>query len=136
MPTLGGSSGLKNFIKKHGLWDEDQNKSARSILKRIQDLGLESIRLSFADQHGLLRGKSILVAELESILSSGCSMTSTLLLKDTSNRTVFPIWEQGAGMNASQFNGAGDMIMVPDPKTFKVLPWSKKTGWFLCVPNQ
>ena len=132
MPTLAGSSGLKNFIKKHGLWDEDQNKSAMSILKRIQDLGLESIRLSFADQHGLLRGKSILVAELESILSSGCSMTSTLLLKDTSNRTVFPIWEQGAGMNASQFNGAGDMIMVPDPKTFKVLPWSKKTGWFLC----
>ena len=105
MPTLAGSSGLKNFIKKHGLWDEDQNKSAMSILKRIQDLGLESIRLSFADQHGLLRGKSILVAELESILSSGCSMTSTLLLKDTSNRTVFPIWEQGAGMNASQFNG-------------------------------
>ena len=59
-------------------------------------------------------------------------MTSTLLRKDESNRTVFPIWEHGAGINASEFNGAGDMIMVPDPKTFKVLPRSKKTGWFLC----
>ena len=73
-----------------------------------------------------------MVAELESILSSGCIMTSTLLRKDESNRTVFPIWEHGAGINASEFNGAGDMIMVPDPKTFKVLPRSKKTGWFLC----
>ena len=91
MPTLVGSSGFKNFIKKYGLWDEDQNKFAVSILKKIQDLGLESIRLSFTDQHGILRGKSVLVAELESILSSGCSMTSTLLRKDTSNRTVFLI---------------------------------------------
>ncbi len=132
MPTSKGSSGLKNFIKKHGLWNEDQSKSAASVLRKIQELGLESIRLSFADQHGLLRGKSILTAELESVLSSGCSMTSTLLLKDTSNRTVFPIWTSGAGMNETQFNGAGDMVMVPDPKTFKVLPWSKKTGWFLC----
>ena len=117
MPTLVGSSGFKNFIKKYGLWDEDQNKFAVSILKRITDLGLESIGLSFTDQHGILRRKSVLVAELESILSSGCSMTSTLLLKDTSNRTVFPIWEHGAGMNAYEFNGAGDMIMVPDPNT-------------------
>ena len=91
MPTLVGSSGFKNFIKKYGLWDEDQNKFAASVLKGIKDLGLESIRLSFTDQHKILRGKSNLVAELESILSSGCSMTSTLLSKDTSNRTVFLI---------------------------------------------
>ena len=55
MPTSKGSSGLKNFIKKHGLWNEDQSKSAASVLRKIQELELESIRLSFADQHGLLR---------------------------------------------------------------------------------
>ena len=43
MPTSKGSSGLKNFIKKYGLWNEDQSKSAAAVLRKIQDLGLESI---------------------------------------------------------------------------------------------
>ena len=68
MPTSKGSSGLKNFIRRYDLWNEDQYKSATSVLRQIQDLGLESIRLSFADQHGLLRGKSILTAELLSLI--------------------------------------------------------------------
>jgi glutamine synthetase len=29
-------------------------------------------------------------------------------------------------------NGAGDFVMLPDPATFKVLPWAPHTGWMLC----
>ena len=29
-------------------------------------------------------------------------------------------------------SGAGDIVMVPDPATFRVLPWLDKTGWMLC----
>ena len=126
-----GSSGQRRFIEKNDLWTKDQTEISKSILKKAIALDLESIRVSFADQHGLLRGKTIMVSELESVLTSGCSMTSTLLLKDTSNRTAFPIWSTGAGMGESQFAGAGDMIMVPDPSTFQVLPWAHKTGWLL-----
>ena len=126
-----GSTGQRMFIERNDLWTKDQTEISKSILKKAIALDLESIRVSFADQHGLLRGKTIMVSELESVLTSGCSMTSTLLLKDTSNRTAFPIWSTGAGMGESQFIGAGDMIMVPDPSTFQVLPWAHKTGWLL-----
>ena len=131
MTTPKGSTGQQMFIERNGLWTKDQAEVSKSILKKAKALDLESMRISFADQHGLLRGKTIMISELEGVLTSGCSMTSTLLLKDTSNRTAFPIWTTGAGMGESQFTGAGDMIMVPDPTTFQVLPWAQKTGWLL-----
>ena len=131
MTTPKGSTGQQMFIERNDLWTKDQAEVSKSILKKAKALDLESIRISFADQHGLLRGKTIMISELEGVLTSGCSMTSTLLLKDTSNRTAFPIWTTGAGMGESQLTGAGDMIMVPDPTTFQVLPWAQKTGWLL-----
>ena len=37
----------------------------------------------------------------------------TMVLKDLSGRTAFPVFQQGG-------NGAGDMVMVADPTTFRV----------------
>ena len=28
--------------------------------------------------------------------------------------------------------GAADVLMIPDPMTFRVLPWAPTTGWILC----
>ena len=28
--------------------------------------------------------------------------------------------------------GAADVMMLPDPSTFRVLPWAPHTGWMLC----
>lgn len=127
-----GSIGRDGFITRHGLWSEEQTQAGARILARAQELGLETIRLSFADQHGILRGKTLMIGELEGALTAGCSMTTSLLLKDTSHRTVFPIWTSGAGVGAPELTGAGDFLMVPDPATFRVLPWSGRTGWLLC----
>ncbi len=59
-------------------------------------------------------------------------MTSTLLAKDTSHRTVFPVFEAGGGMGLPEMGGAGNFVMVADPETFRVLPWADSTGWLLC----
>ncbi|MFT4076734.1 MAG: glutamine synthetase family protein [Asticcacaulis sp.] len=101
------------------------------ILKRIKAEKIEVIRLAFADQHGILRGKTIAAADLASVVKSGHSMTTSLLLKDTAHRTSFPIWRPDhPGMR--DFAGAADMMMVPDLDTFRVLPWSPHSGWVLC----
>ena len=80
MTTPRGSTGQQMFIERNDLWTKDQAEVSKSILKKAKALDLESIRVSFADQHGLLRGKTIMISELESVLTSGCSMSSTLLL--------------------------------------------------------
>jgi glutamine synthetase len=103
-----------------------------SILKEIEARGLKAIRFSFADQHGVLRGKTLAAAEAKNALERGVTATSTLLLKDTSHRTVFPAFTPGGGVGMPELQGAADVLMIPDPATFRVLPWAADTGWMLC----
>lgn len=109
-----------------------QEDALQRVLQAAEQSGVETIRLSFADQHGVLRGKTILLDGLEEACRSGVAMTSTLLLKDLSHRTVFPVWSDQGGLNLPGLKGAGDVLMVPDISTFRVLPWANKTGWMLC----
>jgi glutamine synthetase len=94
--------------------------------------GLKQVRFSFADQHGVLRGKTLAVSEVQSALKSGVGFPSSMLLKDTSHRTVFPAFTSGGGVGIADFQGAGDVLMFADPSTFRVLPWAPDTGWVLC----
>jgi glutamine synthetase len=94
--------------------------------------GLKQVRFSFADQHGVLRGKTLAVSEVQGALKSGVGFPSSLLLKDTSHRTVFPAFTSGGGVGIADFQGAGDVLMMADPSTFRVLPWAPDTGWVLC----
>ncbi len=121
-----------SFVKKHGLWSAEQADAAIHLRRIVEERGLDTIRLSFPDQHGLLRGKTLVAGEALSSLESGCSITSTLLAKDTSHRTVFPVFTSGGGFGMSEMQGGGDVLMVADPTTFKVLPWAPSTGWLLC----
>jgi glutamine synthetase len=106
--------------------------SLSGIKKIIEEKGLKTVRFSFADQHGILRGKTLAVSEVSSAFERGVTLTSTLLLKDTSHRTVFPAFTPGGGLGMSELQGAADVLMIPDPSTFRVLPWAPETGWLLC----
>src|SRR5687768_2906210 len=94
--------------------------------------GLKSVRFSFADQHGVLRGKTLAASEVKTALERGVTVTSTLLLKDTSHRTVFAAFTPGGGVGMPELQGAADVLMKPDAATFRVLPWAPDTGWVLC----
>jgi glutamine synthetase len=63
---------------------------------------------------------------------SGVGFPSSLLAKDTSNKTVFPVFTPGAGLGMAEFESAADALMVADTSTWRVLPWAPKTGWLLC----
>jgi glutamine synthetase len=124
--------GREGLAARAGVDTRDRRDACTHVLEQIERHGLETVRLAFADQHGVLRGKTLMAAQARSFLMNGCAMTSTLLAKDTSHRTVFPVWQSGAGLNLPQMEGAGDFIMLPDPATFRVLPWVEACGWMLC----
>jgi glutamine synthetase len=123
---------LASFVERYQLWSAEQAKAAAAVGKEIADRGLAVTRLSFADQHGILRGKTVPTPEIGGAMQSGCSMTTTLLAKDTSHRTVFPVFDQGGGFAMQEMQGGSDVLMVPDPTTFKILPWAPHSGWMLC----
>lgn len=119
-------------VGRAGLLTEAQFAQAAEVLARVAAEGLETLRLSFVDQHGILRGKTLTPAALAGAFRDGVAMTSTLLLKDTSHRTVFPVWGDGPGLGDGRLDGAGDVLMIPDPATFRVLPHAPHSGWMLC----
>jgi len=121
-----------SFVERHGLWSDEQREAAQRLARIVEEKKLETIRLSFADQHGILRGKTLIASEALASLESGCGITTSLLAKDTSHKTVFPVFTAGGGFGLKEMQGAADALMVPDPTTFRVLPWSPGTGWLLC----
>lgn len=120
------------FVARHALWSDEQKDAAVRMRRIVEEKNLEVIRLAFPDQHGILRGKTIIASEATASLESGCSITTTMLAKDTSHRTVFPVFTSGGGFGMKEMEGAADVLMVADPTTFRVLPWAPATGWVLC----
>ncbi|TXJ11045.1 MAG: glutamine synthetase [Afipia sp.] len=121
-----------SFVARHRLWSEEQNEAAVRLRRIAEEKGLDTIRFSFPDQHGILRGKTLVADEALRILEYGCTITTTMLAKDTSHRTVFPVFTAGGGFGMTEMQGAADVLMIPDPTTFRVLPWAPTTGWVLC----
>ncbi len=127
-----GVRAAKDFVERHGLWNAGQTRAAKAVVQQIKKQKLELVRFAFADQHGVLRGKTVVAADAPALMRSGVTMTTTLLAKDTAHKTAFPVFTPGGGFGMEEMQGAADFVMVPDPATFHVLPWAPNTGWLLC----
>ncbi|MFV2040284.1 MAG: glutamine synthetase family protein, partial [Acidimicrobiales bacterium] len=132
MTTSRGGTGRTNLAQRAGIDTAQRSEAADAIAAEAEDRGLHSIRLAFADQHGVLRGKTLRADLVRALVDDGVGVTSALLMKDTAQNNIYPVWAPGAGMGQSWLTGAGDMVMLPDPTTFKILPWAAGTGWLLC----
>jgi glutamine synthetase len=121
-----------SFVERHGLWTAEQARAAKTVAQAIKIRKLELVRFSFADQHGVLRGKTMVAADAPALMQSGVTMTTTLLAKDTAHKTVYPVFTAGGGFAMAEMQGAADFVMIADPATFQVLPWAPNTGWLLC----
>ena len=120
------------LVERAGLWTEGRKAATREAERRMRAGEMSVVRLAFADQHGILRGKTLAASEVDAALKNGVGFTTTMLLKDTSHRTVFPVWQPGGGFGMKELEGAADVIMLPDPSTFRALPWAPHSGWMLC----
>jgi glutamine synthetase len=121
-----------SFVERHGLWTSDQARAAKAVAQAIKKHKLELVRFSFADQHGVLRGKTVVAADAPGLMQAGVTMTTTLLAKDIAHKTAYPVFTPGGGFDMAEMQGGGDFVMVADPATFQVLPWAPNTGWLLC----
>ena len=90
-----------SFVERHGLWTDEQFAAAAKAERLIEENRLEIVRLSFADQHGILRGKTAMAADAARTMRNGCTVTTTLLAKDTSHRTVLPVFSASCEMACS-----------------------------------
>jgi len=93
-------------------------KTRKDVLKQVDEQGIEDILLWFTDLEGHLKSFSITTRELEDALDDGMGF-------DGSSITGFNAIEES------------DMVAIPDPDTYRVLP-DGKTGRMICdivTPN-
>ena len=121
---------IKNgFLFRTGLLEPESLSEIQQIKAQAQQHNIETLRVVFADPHGILRGKTIVTEAIDSVFSSGIRVPSTLLLKDTSHRTVFPVWSD---TQEAPMHGASDVVLVPVLSTFRILPWSPHSALLHC----
>jgi glutamine synthetase len=104
------------------------------LLELVQASALELVRVGWCDVHGVVRGKTLVASALQRTLDDGVGMVSTLMLKDTSDRTAFNVFEPGGTDSLPGFGQANNLVLLPDPDSFQLLPWAESTGWLRAQP--
>src|SRR5262249_36922021 len=122
-------SSMTGFAGRCGIHDMPRESACQRALQTIAEQRIERVRIAWCDLHGVLRGKTLMVHALPDALRDGLGMVSTMMLKDTSDRTAFKVFEPGLADELPGFGQANNLVLLPDPATFRVLPWAPSTGW-------
>ncbi|MEH2089959.1 glutamine synthetase family protein [Nostoc sp.] len=120
------------FIERHHLWTEIQKQASEKIEAVVKERDLLLIRTAWSDQHGIVRSKSLLPQTFFSALENGMQISTGTFLFDTGGAIVFNPFVPGGSLDMPLMTGAPNLVAVPDPDTFKILPWAKRTGFILC----
>jgi glutamine synthetase len=124
--------GQYGFVARHGLYTAEQRAAADEVASRIRELDLRTVRLVVVDQHGMPRSKSLSPDVAIAAMSNGLDFSGAIYSLDTGNQVFVQAFAAGGGFGMDEFTGFPDVVLVPDPATFQVLPWADRTGWMLC----
>src|SRR3954464_15905638 len=131
-PTPMTAPQSKNFIDQHGLWTDSQRRQAEELKLRVQQENLQFVRLAWADPHGASRAKAVTVPAFIAALTNGYNINVATTTLDSANARTFSSFTRGGGMGLPEMTGSPNLTIVPDPATFRVLPWAPGVGWILC----
>lgn len=122
------------FAQRCGVHDAARQADCERVLRLVSGAGVERVRIMWCDAHGATRGKTVTARALAGALDQGIGMVSTLMLKDTSDRTAFKVFEPGALAGLAGFGQANNLVLLPDPGSYQQLPWAPGTGWLRAQP--
>src|SRR5258706_7855515 len=110
----------------------EQRALAEELKRRVEKEDLHLVRLAWADPHGHARAKALSVPVFLDALFSGYNVNVATTTLDASGGRVFRSFTRGGGMGLEEMTGSPNLVVVPDPATFRVLPWAPGVGWILC----
>jgi glutamine synthetase len=125
---------MTSFAQRCGIHDMPRALACEHMLQRIADERIERVRIAWCDLHGVWRGKTLMPHAVNDALLEGIGMVSTVMLKDTSDRTAYKVFEPGLADELPGFGPANNLLLLPDPGSFRVLPWAEGTGWMQAQP--
>ena len=83
--------------------------TAQDVLRMARSERVKFIHLQFTDVVGVVKGITIPSHELETALTTG-------------------VWFDGSSIQGFARIAESDMYLMPDPDTFKIIPWESEEG--------
>jgi glutamine synthetase len=120
------------FIERHGLWTHAQSEQASELRRRLEREPLQFVRMAWADPHGASRAKAVTLPTFLAALSDGYNINVATTTLDSANARTFSSFTRGGGMGLDEMTGSPNLVIVPEPSTFRMLPWAPGIGWVLC----
>jgi len=117
----GGISGVgqPGFVARHGLGGPGRDAAVDEVAARIGERRLRTVRLAVVDQHGVPRGKMMSPEAAIAAMSDGLDFSGAIYSLDTGNQVFVPAFAHGGGFGIAEFTGFPDVVLVPDPATFR-----------------
>jgi glutamine synthetase len=125
------ASTTEGFVGQHDLYGDEQREAAARAEATVREQGLRTIRIVWVDQHGLPRARFASPEAFGGALRGGLDMSGAVVNLDSGNQVFAAAFSEGGGVGVSELTGFPDVVLVPDPTTFQVLPWADRTGWVL-----
>ena len=97
---------MTSFAETCGIHEAAREHAVVHTARTVRELGLDLVRGSWCDLHG----------------------------KDTSDRTAYKVFEPGGTAGLHGFGQANNLLLLPDPQSFRQLPWTPGTGWLRGQP--
>ena len=110
---------MTTFAQRCGIHDEQREHALRRTARLIDATGLELVRFAWCDLHGMTRGKTLVASAAARAMQEGVGMVSTLMLKDSSDRTAFKVFEPGGAAGLPGFEFASNLLLLADPATLQ-----------------
>ena len=123
---------MTGFAQQCGVHDAARQSALARTAKLIEASGVELVRFAWCDLHGMLRGKTLVASAAVKAMMSGVGMVSTLLLKDSADRTAYKVFDADGTLELPGFEFAGNVVLLADPASYQQLPWARGTGWLQC----
>src|SRR5487761_736353 len=123
--------GKVGFIGEHGLFTDAMQAAAERATSLVAEADIRTVRVGVVDQHGAVRCKFVSAHDFLLSLRNGIDFSGAILSLDSANKVFPPAFVEGGGFGIPELTGFPDVVLVPDPTTFQILPWANKTAWVL-----
>lgn len=130
--SAGAGIGRRGFVAEFGLHTAEQLAAADEVVERITGSDIKTVRVVIADQHGVPRAKFLSPHAAIAAMTNGVDFSGAIYSLDSGNFVFPPAFAVGGGFGIDEFTGFPDIVIVPDPLTFRILPWADSTAWILC----